>query len=173
MAFLDAVSYIGVSDIGLKVVLDSRDGLGLFGLVIGDEFGELLFQQFVFGLEMRDKAKDLFQDFAQGQAAVHGGGFPQLVEGVVLLGLGEDFAVDVVDDMIPLPGFDSLGNGLVRPHSLRESVEEHPVDLHALGSDGFFADAGENVSTKMHIGTGRCHYPGIASITTVRMLGTG
>ena len=76
------------------------------GLVVGDELGELLFQQFVLGLEARDEAEDLFQDFAQGQAAVHGGGFAQLVEGVVLLGLVEDLAVHVVDDAVPLSGLD-------------------------------------------------------------------
>jgi hypothetical protein len=64
--------------------------LKLVGLAVGDELGELFFQQFVLGLEARDQAEDLFQDLAQGQAAVHGGGAAQLVEGVVLVGLVED-----------------------------------------------------------------------------------
>ena len=93
-------------DVGLEVGLDGRDGLGFLGLVVGDELGELLFQQFVLGLEARDEAEDLFEDFAQGQAAIHGGGFAQLVEGVVLLGFVEDLAVHVVDDAVPLPGLD-------------------------------------------------------------------
>ncbi len=82
--------------------------VGLVGLVVGDELGELLLQQLVLGLEARDEAEDLFQDLAQRQAAVHGGGFAQLVEGVVLLGLVEDLAVHVVDDAVPLPGLDGL-----------------------------------------------------------------
>ena len=103
---LDDVAHLVAGDVGLEVGLDGRDGLGLFGLGVGDELGELLFQQFVLGLEARDEAEDLLQDLAQGQAAVHGGGFAQLVEGVVLLGLVEDLAVHVVDDAIPLPGLD-------------------------------------------------------------------
>ncbi len=88
-------------------------GFGLFGLEVGDELGELLLQQLVLGLEARDQAEDLLQDLAQGEAAVHGGGFAQFVEGVVLLGLVEDLAVHVVDDAVPLPGLDSAGDGLV------------------------------------------------------------
>ena len=103
---LDDVADLVAGDVGLEVGLDGRNGLGLFGLVVGDELGELLFQQFILGLEARDEAEDLLQNFAQGQAAIHGGGFAQLVEGVVLLGLVEDLAVHVVDDAVPLPGLD-------------------------------------------------------------------
>src|SRR5437016_2395599 len=92
LAALDDMAYLVAGDVGLEEGLDGRDGLGLFGLGIGDELGELLFQQFVLRLEARDQAEDLFEDFAQGQAAVHGGGFTQLVEGVVLLGFIEDLA---------------------------------------------------------------------------------
>ena len=52
---------------------------------------------------LRNEAQDLLQDLAKCQATVHGGGFAQLVEGVVPLGLVEDFAVHVVDDAVPLP----------------------------------------------------------------------
>src|SRR3990172_6765603 len=99
---LDDVADSAAGNVGLEVGLDGRDGGGLFGLGIGDELGELLFQQFVLGLEAWDEAEDFFEDFAQGQAAIHGGGFAQLVEVVVLLGFVEDLAVDVVDDTIPL-----------------------------------------------------------------------
>ena len=91
--------------------------VGLFGLVVGDELGELLFQQFVLGLEARDEAEDLLQDLAQGQPAVDGGGFAELVEGVVLLGLVEDLAVHVVDDAVPLPGLDGCRDDLVLAHA--------------------------------------------------------
>ena len=51
----------------------ARNGLGLFGFVISHELGKFFLQQFILGLEARDEAKDLFQNFAQGQAAIHGG----------------------------------------------------------------------------------------------------
>ena len=138
---------------------------GLFGLVVGDELGEFLFQQFVLGLEARDEAEDLLQDLAQGQAAVHGGGFAQLVEGVVLLGLVEDLAVHVVDDPVPLAGFDSVGpmNSFSRTTFL-EFLEEHAVDLHPLGADWLFLDRREDVRAEMLVGChpqppGRCQPP--------------
>ena len=93
------------------------DGLGFLGLVVGDELGELLFQQLVLGLEARDEAEDLLEDFAERQAAIHGGGLAELVEGVVLLGLVEDLAVHVVDDAVPLPGLDAGGDGVVLAHA--------------------------------------------------------
>jgi len=93
-------------DVSLEVGLDGRDGGSFFGLVVGDELGELLFQQLILGLEARDEAEDLLQDLTQRQAAVHGSSFAQLVEGVVLLGLVEDLAVHVVDHAVPLSGLD-------------------------------------------------------------------
>jgi len=117
-------------DIGLEVGLDGRDGLSLFGLVVGDELGELLFQQFVLGLKARDQAEDLLQNFAQGQPPVHGGRFAQFVEGVVLLGLVEDLPVNVVDDAVPLPDLDGLCDEIVLPDCVLEPLEEHAVDLH-------------------------------------------
>src|SRR5712692_7534257 len=50
LAALDDVAHVVAGDVGLEGGLDGRDGLGLFGLGIGDELGELLFQKFVFGL---------------------------------------------------------------------------------------------------------------------------
>jgi hypothetical protein len=101
----------------LKKVLMAGMVAGGSGLAVGDELGELFFQQFVLGLEAGDEAEDLLQDLAQGQTAVHGGGFAQFVEGVVLLGLVEDLSVHVVDDAVPLPGFDGGGDGVVGAHT--------------------------------------------------------
>ena len=103
LRFVDDVADLVAGDVGLEVGLDRRDGLGFFGLVVGDELGELLLQQLILGFEARDEAEDLFQNLAQRQAAIHGGGFAQLVESVVLVGLVEDLAVHVVDDAVPLP----------------------------------------------------------------------
>src|SRR6266851_1672175 len=83
---------------------DGGDGGGLFRLVVGDELGELLFQQLILGLEARDEAEDLLEDLAQRQAAIRSGGFAQLVEGVVFLGLVEDLTVYVIDHAVPLSG---------------------------------------------------------------------
>ena len=154
---LDDVAHLVAGDVGLEVGLDGRDGLGLFGLGIGDELGELLFQQFVLGLEARDEAEDLLQDLAQGQAAVHGGGFAQLVEGVVLLGFVEDLAVHVVDDAVPLPCLDGGGDGLVLAHGVLEFLEEHAVDLHPLVADGLFLDRGEDVRAEVLVGAANHH----------------
>ncbi len=79
-------------------------------------------------------------------------GFAQLVEGVVLLGLVEDLAVDVVDDAVPLPGLDGLRDGLVLAHGVLELLEEHPVDLHPLIADGLFLDHREDVRPQVLVG---------------------
>src|SRR3989344_1931545 len=52
---LNDVAYAVAGDVGLEVVLDGRDGLGLRRLGVGDELGELFFQQFILGLEARDE----------------------------------------------------------------------------------------------------------------------
>jgi len=123
--------------------------------VVGDELGELFFQQFILGLEARDEAEDLFQYLAQGQVAVHGGGFAQLVEGIVLLSLVEDLVVDVVDNVVPLPGLDGLRDGLVVAHGLPELLEEHAVDLHPLVADGCFLDHRENIRPQVLVRASR------------------
>src|SRR5271157_3800387 len=41
---LDDIADSTAGDVGLEVALDGWDGGGLFGLVVGDELGELLFQ---------------------------------------------------------------------------------------------------------------------------------
>ena len=149
---VDDVPDLAAGDVGLEEGLDGRDGLGLCGLGVGDELGEFLFQQLVLRFEGWDEAEDLFQDFAQGQAAVHGRGFAQLVEGVVFLGFVEDLAVDVVDDAIPLPCLDGFRDGRVFAHGVLEFLEEHPVDLHPLEADGLFLDRGEDVRAQVLVG---------------------
>src|SRR5450830_1008621 len=58
-AALDDVTHLVAGEVGLEVGLDGGDGLSLIRLDIGDELGELLFQQFILGLEARDEAEDL------------------------------------------------------------------------------------------------------------------
>ena len=79
---VDDVAHPVAGDVGLEVGLDGRDGRGWLGHAVGDELGELFLQQLILGLEARDEAEDLFQYLAQSQAAVHGGGLAQFVEGV-------------------------------------------------------------------------------------------
>jgi hypothetical protein len=86
MLIFDDVAHLIAGNVGLEVGLDGRDSGGLLGLGVSDELGELLFQKLVLGLEARDKAEDFLQDLPKGQASVYGGGFAQLVEGVVLRG---------------------------------------------------------------------------------------
>ena len=107
----------------MKNCLERRDGLASSGLLIGDELGELLFQQLVLGLEARDEAEDFFEDLAERQAAVHGGGLAELVEGVVFLRLVEDLAVHVVDDAVPLAGLDAGGDEVVLAHGVLEFLD--------------------------------------------------
>ena len=139
-ATLDDVAHLVAGEVSLEVGLDSGDGLGLFRFDIGDELGKFLFQQFVLGLKARDEAEDLLKNLAQRQAPIHGGGFAQLVEGVVLLGLVEDLAVDVVDHAIPLAGLDRFRDGLVLAHGILEFLEEHAVDFHPFVADGLLLD---------------------------------
>jgi len=99
---LDNVAHLIAGDVGLEECLDGRDGSGLFGLGVGDELGELFLQQLILGLEAWDEAEYLFQNLAQGEAAIHGGSLAQLVKIVILLGFVEDLAVHVVDNAIPV-----------------------------------------------------------------------
>ena len=137
------------------------------GLVVGDELGELLFQQFILGLEARDEAEDLFQDLTQRQTAIHGGGFAQLVEGVVLLGLVENLAIDIVDDAIPLPGLDGFSDGFVLAHGVLKFLEEHAVDLHALEANGLLLDRGRGCPRR---DARRCRRR-LPDLVAVRLLG--
>ena len=95
LAALDDVTHAVAGHVGLEEGLDGGDRLRLLGHVLGDELGELLFQQLVLALEGGNQAEDLLQDLAQGDATVDGGGPAQLLQRVVLLGLVEDLAVHV------------------------------------------------------------------------------
>jgi hypothetical protein len=149
---LDDSANLVVRDICLEVILDGRNGFGLVGFVVGDELGELLFQEFILGLEPWNEAEDLFQDFPECQATVHGGGFTQFVERIVLLRLIEDLPIDIVYNPIPLSGLDGLSNILVLTHGVFELLEEHAVDLHAVFVDLLFLNAGENVLPQVLVG---------------------
>src|SRR6266704_853735 len=54
LAVVDDVANPAAGDVGLEVGLDGRNGGGLLRLVVGDELGELLFQQFILGFESWD-----------------------------------------------------------------------------------------------------------------------
>ena len=164
MPALDDVANPVARRICLEIGLDGRDGLELFGFVVGDELGELLFQQLVLGLEARDEAEDLFQDLAQGEASVHGGGPAQLGQRVVLFGLVEDFAVDVVDDPVPPSIRNGRRDGFVLPHGILEFLEEHPVDLHPLVADGFLHHSREDVAAQVLVGAGASRRPRNAAV---------
>src|SRR3990167_2749593 len=168
---LDDVAHAAAGDVGLEVGLYGRDGRGLFGLGVGDELGELLFQQFILGLEARDEAEDFFQDFAQRQAPIYGGGFAQLVEGVVLLGLVEDLTIDIVDDAIPLPDFDALGDEIVFPHGVFKPLEEHAVDFHAFSCDLLNTQRGDDVAAEVFVGATDHYGAGTAAILAALALG--
>ena len=83
---INDVAHLVAGNVGLKKGLDRRDGPGFLGLEVSDELGEFFLEQFILRLEAGNQAEDFFQDLAQGQAAVDGGGFAQLVERVVVLG---------------------------------------------------------------------------------------
>ena len=113
--------------------------------MIGDEFGELLFEQLVPRLKTRNEVKDFLQYLAQGYATIHGRGLAQLGKGVVFLWLVENFLIHIVDGAIPLAGLDSLGNEVVFAHLVGKAVEEHPVNPHPLGTDLLLLDRREEV----------------------------
>jgi len=70
LAGLDDVADLVAGDVGLEEGLDGGDRRGLIGLAVGDELGEFLLQQLVFGLKAGNQAEDLLQNLAQAQAAV-------------------------------------------------------------------------------------------------------
>ncbi len=160
---INDVAHAPAGDVGLEVVLDRRDGRRRLGHVVSNELGELLFQQLVLALEARDEAEDLLQDLAQGDAPVHGGGFAQLVEVVVLLGLVEDLAVDVVDDPVPLAGLNRSDDDRVFAHGLLKALKEHPVYFHTFVADGLFLHRGENVGAEVLVGALVHDRPGAAA----------
>src|SRR2546426_317939 len=89
--------------------------------------------------------------FGNERAILLGHGFAELVEGVVLLGLIENLAVDVVDDTVPLSGLDRPRDGFVLAHRVLELLEEHPIYLHPLVPDGLFLDHRENVGAEVFV----------------------
>ena len=149
---IDDVTDEVAGDVGLEVGLDGRDGPDLFGLVIGHELVEFLFQQLVPGLEAGDQVEDLLEDLPKGHAAVHGRGLSQLGQRVVLLRLVEDLPVYVVEDAVPLSGLDGCCDDLVPAHGALEFLEEHAVDPHPLGTDGLLLDRGEDVPAQVLVG---------------------
>ena len=67
----------------------------------------------------------------------------------MLVGFVENLPIDVVDDLVPLARLHRFGNRLVVAHRVFELVEEHAIDLHALGGDLLDANRFENVVTQM------------------------
>ena len=107
---VDDVANLVTGGVGLEVGLQRWNGLGLVGLVVGDELGELLFEQVVLRFEAWDEAGNLFEDFAETKTVVHGGGFSELIEVVELVWFFEELLVYVVDDAVPLAGLELIGN---------------------------------------------------------------
>ncbi len=139
----DDVAHMVAGGVGLEEILDGREGFG--GLTVGDELGEFLLEEFVFVFEARDEAEDFLENFAKGEAAIDGGGAAEFVEGVILLGLVEDFVIDVVDDLVPFAFTDGGGDFRVSFYGFLELLEEHAVDLHALVADGLLFHGGDDV----------------------------
>ena len=67
---IDDVADLVIGDVRLEVGLDGRDGLGFLGLVVGDELGELLFQQLILGFETGNEPEDFFKDLAKSQTPI-------------------------------------------------------------------------------------------------------
>jgi hypothetical protein len=168
LAMVDDVAHAAAGDVGLEVVLDRRDGRWRLGHAVGDELGELLFEQFVLGLEARDEAEDLFQNLAQGEAAVHGGGLAQLVEGVVLLGLVEDLAVDVVDHAVPLAGLDGGGDEVGFSRTVSSKLRRTCGRSSCPRADGLLLDVARDVGAEVLVGAFVHDRPG-AAIAVARL----
>ena len=138
-------------EVRLEIIPHRRNGVRLFGLVIGEELGEFLLQQVSLRLELGDKIEDFLQNLAQGEAAVRVDGPSQLVEVVIILGLLEHLAVHVVEHALPFAIGDGGGDGRVFPYGLAEPLEELAVDLHPPGADGLLFDRGEDVLAQVFI----------------------
>lgn len=171
MPALDDAAYGIAGGIRLEVGLDGRDGGGLFRLDIGDELRELLFQQFILGFEARDEAEDFLQDLAQGDTTIHGGGFAQLVEGVILIGLIENFTVHVVDHAVPLSGLDGGSDGIIRADDVFELLEEHAVDFHTVKANHLFLDHREDIRAEMLVSAAHDHRAFAFPFTTTLSFG--
>ena len=85
----------------------------------------------------------------------------QLGEGVVLLGLVENFLIHIVDGAIPLARLNSLGNEVVVAHLVGKAVEEHPINSHPLGADLLLLDRREKVASQVLVGVGIYNRPWI------------
>jgi hypothetical protein len=77
---------------------------------VGNELGELLVEQLVFGLEAGDKSKRLLKNFAKREAAVNGGGAAELLKREKLFGFVENLTVDVIENVVPFSGLDVGGD---------------------------------------------------------------
>ena len=122
------------------------------GCIVGHELREFLFQHFVPGFESRDQPEYLLQNLPEGDAAVHGRCPAELFERIILLGTVENLLVDVVDDPVPLTGFDGPGDDVVLSYGILEFLEEHAVDLHPFRTDGLDLDRGQDVPAEIFVG---------------------
>ena len=105
------------------------------------------------------------------QPAVHrSGSLAQLVEGVILLGLVEDLAIDVIDDADPnFPPSTACGDGLILAHRVREasrtscgrsSCPRNPMGCSRHGGQ----DVGAEVLVGIHLR--RLAGPSVVAATT-------
>src|SRR6185437_13192540 len=163
---VDAVAQLVADNVGLEEISDGRHGGGFIRLAVGHEFGELLFQQLILRLEAWDQAEDLFQYLAQADATIHCRCPAQFFERVVLLRFVENFAVDIVNDAIPLPGFHRFGDGSVSAHGVFETIEEHAINLHAVFGDRLLTHRGDDVRAEMRILTARWWWR-VATVATL------
>ena len=78
LALVDDFAQAFVGGVGLEEVLQGDDGVGVFaqgfGRLVEQEFLEFGVEQFILAFEAGNEAEDLFEDFAQGEAAVDTGG---------------------------------------------------------------------------------------------------
>jgi len=118
----------------VQVVADEHDALR-FGLVDRHELLELLFEQFIAGLEAVDQAEDAHQHLLPGEAAVHLLILHQFFEGDVVLGaVGVVIAHDL-HGALPFAGIDRFDQLGIVQDGAGEAFEELAVDLHAIQAD--------------------------------------
>ena len=152
---VDDVAQLPVGGVGLEEVLHRSNGLGVVWLGGRHELLELVFEQFVLGLEVGIRPKI----FSRISRRVSRRSTPAALRSLSRLknsaGLSNRLRGDVINGLVPLLVVNLRLQRGIGLDGVLESLEEHAVDLHALRADGFFGDMGDGVGAAMDVCAGR------------------
>ena len=112
---------------------------------------KFILYQFLFALKEGQDTKDFVQNFPSCDAAITANGAPQLVPGVILVGLIHNVVINIADDSGIVALLILFSRNWIFFDSLLEFIKVHPVNLHALSTDFGLHQCFQRVRSKVFI----------------------